>query len=107
MGGLERLQVLAGGDVMLLGLVRRLVALGDVRPDRADKRRLRLGGGAIMFGIVLLAQNVLPSPAIASGGGWVFVGVGSFGRPLPAAGAELRGGGGAGGGIRAADQHLL
>src|SRR5262245_65797081 len=97
MGGLERLQVLAGGDVMLLGLVRRLIALGDVRPDRADKRRLRLGGGAIMFGIVRLAQNVLPSPAIASGGVRVCVGHGSRARLLAADGPNVGQGRPAGG----------
>jgi len=45
MAGLERLQVLAGGDVVLLGLVRSLVAFVDVRFDRVDQRRLRIGGG--------------------------------------------------------------
>src|SRR6266496_1415734 len=39
MVGLERLEVLAGGDVVLLGLVLGVVALGDVRLDGFDKLR--------------------------------------------------------------------
>src|SRR5262249_8111195 len=38
--GLERSEVLAGGDVMLLGLLAGVVAFGDMRPDRADQSLL-------------------------------------------------------------------
>jgi hypothetical protein len=43
--GLELLEVLAGGDVVPLGLVLSLVAGGDVRLDRADQRCLCFGTG--------------------------------------------------------------
>jgi len=61
---LERLQMLAGGDVMLLGFLGGLIALGDVCLDPADERRLRQGDGDVSFGSDRAVQLIrLPGSA--------------------------------------------
>src|SRR5262245_59915920 len=42
--GLERSEVLAGGNVMLLGLLAGVIALGNMRPDRVDQSLLIRAG---------------------------------------------------------------
>src|SRR5262249_61724486 len=47
---LERREMLAGGNVVVLALLGGLSALGDVRLDRADERRLRRRGRGVIGG---------------------------------------------------------
>src|SRR5262245_4498679 len=50
--------MLAGGDVMILGFLRGLIASGDVRLDRADQLRLIRVGGWRKFGIDLAGKLI-------------------------------------------------
>src|SRR5438128_8574871 len=55
--------MLTGGDVVLLGFLGCLVALGDVRLDRADQLRLIRVGGGVIFGSDLAGKLIsLPAP---------------------------------------------